>query len=174
MSSNNSGDGTAQHLVGAYEKMVQRAKGVLDQARSDALPTLRQLLETSKEKAVELGELTREEAEKVGEYLQRDIEDAANYLSYTGKGLGDWLNFDLDILEAKFREAFPAVVDHTRIELDRLAARAREADEIHTGQLVSPGTLRCTACEQPLHFGGTGHVPPCPKCHATIFTRVTN
>ncbi len=173
MRSNDGEEGAAQHLVAAYEKMVHRAKGVLDQARSDTLPSLRQLLETSKEKAVELGELTREEAEKVGDYLQRDIEDAANYLSYTGKGLGDWLNFDLDILEAKFKEAFPAVVDHTRIELDRLAARARAMEEIHTGQVVSPGTLCCTECEQELHFGGTGHVPPCPKCHASTFTRVT-
>lgn len=165
------GDKGEQRLVHGYERMLERSKAVLEGARKETVPHLHEVIEHAREKAVDLGELTREEAERIGDYLRRDLEDAAHYLSYTGRGLADWLNFDLDLVEARLAELFSKMVDHTRLSLEQLAAEARRCEEVHTGEIVSPGTLRCVNCEKHLHFHGTGHVPPCAKCHGTVFRR---
>jgi Na+/phosphate symporter len=160
-------------LVHGYEQMLERARSILEQAKTKTIPHLQQLIDEAQDKAVELGELSREEAERLGDYLRRDLEDAAQYLSYTGRSLADWLNFDLDLVEARLMELFAAMVDHTRLELDRLAEQARQTQELHTGEIASPGTLRCVRCEAELHFNRMGHIPPCGKCHGTVFQRLT-
>jgi len=160
-----------EHLPRAYEQMLERARGFLERTRRETLPTLRQSIDEARERAVELGELTREEADHVGEYLHRDLEEAAAYLSYTGKGLADWLHLDIAGIEARFYDSMSVMVDHTRLELDRLAAEARAADERRTGQLTGPGALECSACGRHLHFHESGHIPPCPDCRGTVFRR---
>jgi hypothetical protein len=165
------GQDDREKLERGYDKLGERAQEFLGQAKRGALPQLRQLIEQARDKAVELGELTREEAERIGEYLHRDVSDAAEYLSYTGKSLGDWLNFDLDLAETRVMEMFRTMADHTRLELDQIAERARRSQELHTGEIVSPGTLQCVECNRELHFRSTGHIPPCPACHQTVFRR---
>ena len=172
MTSGDSGSNETR-LTQAYERMIERTRTVLEHAKTDTLPHIRQMISTAQEKAVEVGELTREESERIGKYLHRDLHDAAEYLSYTGKSLGDWLNIDLDAAESKLLEMFSTVVDHTRLTLDELAAQARRAQELHTGEITGPGALRCKACGTELHFHAAGHVPPCPKCHATQFVRAS-
>lgn len=167
-------DDTTERLVQGYERMMERARGVVEQTRDEALPTVRQVIERAQDKAVELGELTREEAEKIGDYLGRDLKDAAEYLSHTGKGLAEWLHFDRGLVEAKAMEMFAQMVDQTRLELDRLAARARSAESLHTGEVTGPGTLECEACGHELRFQRTGHIPPCAGCHGTDFQRRSN
>lgn len=164
----------AERLVQGYERMMERARGVIEQTREEALPNLRQVIEHAQDKAVELGELTREEAEKIGDYLGRDLKDAAEYLSHTGKGIAEWLHFDRGLVEARLMELFSQMVDHTRVELDRIAERARSAESLHTGEVTGPGTLRCVACGHELRFQRTGHIPPCGACHGTAFQRRSN
>jgi len=162
-----------EKLVQAYDRMLERTRGLLERARRDALPDIRKTIDRAQEKAVELGELTLEEAERIGEYLNRDLHDAAEYLSYTGKGLADWLHFDPQMAEARLTEVFSTMVDHTRLELDRLAEAAKRSQELHTGEVVGPGTLACGACDGRINFRKSGHIPPCPKCRGTAFTRVS-
>lgn len=165
--------GTETRLSEGYGRMVERAKAALEHARKDALPQARHLIDELEDKAVELGELTREEAQRLGEYLHRDVQNAAEYLSYTGKSVGDWLNIDLDAAEARLMEMFALVVDRTRLEFDQLADRARRAQELHTGEIAAPGTLRCMQCQHELHLRSPGHIPPCAGCRGTVFQRVT-
>ena len=164
-------ESSKERLIRAYERMLERVKSSLDHARQDTLPALNEQLEAAKEKAIELGEISREEAEKIGDYLRRDLHDAAGFLNATKRGLADWLRFDLILVEDRLIELFSTMVDQTRLELDRLAERAAQAHELHTGQITSPGTIHCTACRQELHFHGTAHIPPCPKCHGSVFER---
>lgn len=144
---------------------------MMQRVRDEALPELKQRIEAAREKAIELGELSHEEAIKIGDWLKRDLHDAADFLAETGSELGNWLRFDIELLEDRLRDLLEETVDHTRIELEAFAERARHADEIHTGEVVSPGTLLCVECSQEIHLHGTSHVPPCPKCHATRFRR---
>ena len=135
-------------------------------------PKLQQGLDAAREKATELGELSLEEAEKIGNYLKRDVYDAAKYLaSDKADELKDWLRFDIQLVEERMAESFSLLVDKTTVELKQLADRAREVGEWHTGEITGPGALICKKCGEEIHFHKTGHIPPCPKCHATAYRR---
>jgi polyhydroxyalkanoate synthesis regulator phasin len=162
---------TLDHLTHAYEKMMERVGTLLEQAENDALPALRQTIAHAKDKAVELGELSREEAEKIGEYLIRDVQDAARYLADNEGDLGDWLQFDLQLIEQRLWDLFSRAADRTRLELQQLEADALALGEYHTGEVTGPGTLICSECSKTVHFHAPGRIPPCPKCHGTVFRR---
>ena len=160
-----------EKLVQAYNRMMERVKGLLEQAEKQTVMGLSHSIEAAKDKAVELGELSREEAERIGDYLQRDLEDAGEYLADSGEELGKWLQFDLKLVEERLWEAFTAAADQTKLALLELAQRAQRASEYHTGEVTSVGTLQCTECGELLHFHRTSHIPPCPQCHNTQFAR---
>ena len=95
---------TQEKLLKTYNEMREAVKTAWHEAEEKTLPTLKQALEKAEQKASDLGELSREEIHKLSDYLQRDIHDAAYALSDNGKQLADWLEFDLDLAEAKFGE----------------------------------------------------------------------
>jgi hypothetical protein len=167
-------------ISSGYHRMLERAKATIEGTEStestegSGLPRLQELIADARDKAVELGELTREEAERIGDYLRRDVTDAAQYLADSNKALKDWLSFDMELIEDRVLRMFSLMVDHTRLELDRLAMQAKEAESLHTGEVTAMGTLRCSSCGKELHFHGPGHIPPCPGCRGTRFQRVSH
>lgn len=162
-------EGLTGKLTEAYNLMLQRSREAMKNTQSG----VRKAVDTAMEKATELGELTREEAELVSIYVMRDLEDAAAFINTSGKELRDWLRFDLEVVENAVADLFTQMVDHTRLEMDKLEQRANAIGEWHTGEVVGIGTLRCKSCDELLHFHQTGHIPPCPKCHGTTFRRIS-
>jgi rubrerythrin len=160
-------------LPQAYGRMLERIRTALGRAENSTLPRLQEWIAEAKDRAVELGELTREEAEHVGDYLRRDVVDAADYLTETGRELKDWLRFDLALVEDRLHEVFSSMVDQTRLELDRLADEARNSDQLSTGEVTGFGTLRCLECGIEIEFTEPAGIPPCPRCGATRFVRVS-
>lgn len=158
-------------LSRAYHKMVSRVRSMLGEEEK-AKPEVPKGIEAAKQKAVELGELSQEEADQLGDYLQRDLEDAARYLTDTSKALSDWLMLDLELIEEQLLDAFSQVADKTRFELALWAEQARHAQDYHTGEIVGIGTFACLSCGERLHFHKAGRLPPCPKCHHTLFKRL--
>ncbi len=167
----NDKDINKEKLINAYNNMLSQLKEVWHDTEEKALPTLKEGLDVAKQKASELEELSREEADKIAGYIKRDLEEAGEFLSENGKQLKDWLKFDLEYAEIRLAEMFAGLADTTRIELDKIAERARKVGEWHTGEITSIGILRCKECGELLHFETTGHVPPCPKCHGTVFKK---
>ena len=158
------------HMVAAYEKMLERVHGMLDQAES-SVPALKQNLEQAREKAVELGELTREEAEKVSDYLERDMHDAAEFLANTGQEFRDWFRFDWQLVNQRLMDMFASVADQTSLAFRDLAERARQASLYYSEEITGPGTLICTRCAEVMHFSHVSRIPPCPSCHGKEFSR---
>lgn len=157
-------------LTEAYETMAERLAAAWEHAEN-GIHDLNEALRHAREQAVELDELTHEEAEEISSYLKRDLQDAGYYLKDSGRQLTDWLYMDLELIEDRMLELFSRAADKTRLELMQLEQRARRTEEYHTGEITSPGTLSCDQCGEVLHFQHTGHIPPCPKCKATRFTR---
>lgn len=159
------------HLLEAYEKMVERLVLQLQGLSDKAAPEVERRLTLAKQKAVELGELTVQEAEQIAGVLWKDLRSAGRHLASGGKELEEWLEFDANQVEARFLELFSSAADQTAIELLNLRERAWEAEHYQTGEVTGPGTLVCAACQQQVHFHAPGHVPPCPKCHGSLFAR---
>ncbi len=162
------------HLPSAYRQMLERARAAFGQAEHGAGRRLQDWIAEAKDRAVALGELSREEAERVGDYLRRDLVDAAEYLTQTGGELRDWLRFDLALVEDRLRELFAGMVDETRLELARIAEAARAADVLRTGEVTGFGTLRCIECGLEVEFKEPAGIPPCPRCGAGRFLRVSS
>ncbi len=161
-----------QKLTAAYDKMVERIHHLIETAEQKAIPTLEANLQKAQSQAIELKEITHEEAEKIAAYLRRDLHAAAGYLQETGKEFSTWFNFDIALIEDRIIDVFSSVADKTRLEQSRLEQQAQFAIEYHTGEITGIGTLVCNNCETHLHFKKTSRIPPCPKCHKTLFTRI--
>jgi len=161
----------SEKLSHAYDEFLHTAKEFIDVTEKEAQPAIQDAVEKTKEKMAEVTELTAEEIEKISNYVMRDLQDAARYIAFGERELGDWLRIDALYLEDKFMEAFSKMVDHTKMALNDIENKAFIASEWHTGEITSAGTLVCEKCGEILHFKKTGHVPPCPKCHHTVFVR---
>lgn len=162
---------TRKRLTEAYNRMLERVREVADETTGEALPAIQKGVDKARETAVELGELTREEAEKIGAWLKRDLQDAGHYLSETGHELGDWLRFDLGLIEDRLVDLLTGLADKTALEWMQLDEQFRETVEYRSGEVTGPGTLICKSCGQAIHFHDTAHIPPCPKCHSSQFRR---
>ena len=157
-----------KHLADAYDHMLDQLSEIFTQdGMFDAV-------EKSAEKASELVELSREEVDKVADYLRRDLHDAATFMAESGRQLGDWLHFDMALVEKEVIARFANAADRTKLELDQLNYDLEAALHYKTGQITGIGTLECESCGHTLHFHKTGRIPPCPKCYATQFVRATN
>jgi hypothetical protein len=155
----------------AYERMLERAMEGFRKAGQKTGPALHRLVDKSRDKAVELEELSREEAEKLAEYVKRDLTDAAEHLAETGDELKEWLGFESRLIESELFDLFMRAADKTTVELLELKEQAKRASSYHTGEVTGLGTLVCEECGEKLHFHKPGRIPPCPKCHATVFRR---
>lgn len=150
----------------AYELLLEKALQKMHQ--SGAL--LSHVIDEIHGDTLALIKFGEDEAVMLKGYIKRDLIDAARYMDKTGKGLKDWLGFDLALIEHEFWERFSAAADKTVIELLEIKLQA-EIAEYHTGELSGLGTLICDQCGEKLHFHKPGHIPPCPKCNSTHYHR---
>jgi len=157
-------------LLSGYQRMMIRVKDMWTHAAHD---DLHQYIDAATEKAVELEELSREEAERIGDYLRRDLNDAAEFIANTEQSLGDWMRFDLELIEARLLDAFSIMVDQTHASLDNLAEQARLAVEWQSGEITGPGTLYCENCGQEFNFHRPSYILPCANCGGILFKRYT-
>ncbi|MEY3218806.1 MAG: hypothetical protein RIT27_163 [Pseudomonadota bacterium] len=150
----------------AYQSMMQHLRDLTH------WKSLRDQLDQAVEKVVTLEELTREEADKISDYIQRDVEDAAKFIVETRQDLAAWLRFDINLLEEKLLEMFKHAVDHTQLELNKLADQAEIATHWHSSEIIGLGTLQCEQCGKLLHFQKPAKIPLCPQCQHNQFSRL--
>jgi hypothetical protein len=161
-----------EKLVHAYNAMMLRVSQTLSHATDAVGPKIRQAIEAAEEKAVELGELTREEALKIGDYLRRDLQDAGEHLANPeGKALGEWLRFDIDLIEAELLDKLLSVADQAKLDMLHFEEQLIEAREYQAGEITGPGTLVCETCGEVQQFHKAAHILPCPKCHGSSYIR---
>lgn len=160
-------------LVGAYHRMLGWIKDFAEEAEVEFGPKINYAIDAAKEKISELGELTREEAEHVADYIRRDLHDAAVYLETEGKDLGDWLKFDIELVEDRLSELMSQTINTASIELQQLSERAKQENLWYKGEVTGPGSFICEHCEQPLSFYHIQDIPACPNCGNGIFRRIS-
>ena len=155
----------------AYELLLEDAIEEARKIEGKTGPALHHAIDEAHIKAGKLEELTTEEAEKLAGYLKRDLIDAARYIKESSEDFKTWFGFDVGLIKNRLRELFTQAADQTTVELAKLK---EQASEYHTGEITGPGTLCCNGCGELLHFHRPGHIPPCPKCHGTVFRRETS
>jgi predicted RNA-binding Zn-ribbon protein involved in translation (DUF1610 family) len=162
---------TREKWLAAYDDMMVRVKTAIEEAEESTLPALRRYIQNARDTAVELEELTREEAEKIAYFLERDLEDAGRHLADSGHELGDWLRFDIGLIEDRLLDALSKAADHTRLEMLQFERDLREGPPYNAGEIAGPGTLVCDSCGGMIRFHATGYIPNCPECGHTVYHR---
>jgi predicted RNA-binding Zn-ribbon protein involved in translation (DUF1610 family) len=144
---------TRDKWLRAYDDMMVRVKTAIEEAEEQALPAIRHHIARARDTAVELGELTRDEAERIAYFL------------------GDWLRFDIGLIEDRLLDALLKVADHTRLDMLQFERDLREGPRYNAGEITGPGTLECASCGAVIRFHATGYIPDCPSCGHTVFRR---
>jgi predicted RNA-binding Zn-ribbon protein involved in translation (DUF1610 family) len=162
---------TREKWLRAYDDMMVRVKTAIEEAEESTLPAIKGHIARARDTAVELEELTRDEAERIAYFLERDLEDAGRHLAESGHELGDWLRFDIGLIEDRLLEALLKVADHTRLDMLQFERDLREGPPYNAGEITGPGTLECVSCGAVIRFHATGYIPACPSCGHTVFRR---
>jgi len=156
-------------LVNGYNTMLDKLSEWTEKADETAGPMIINGVKETEEFLAELQEWSKEEIDLISRYVKRDLHDAASKMENQNKSFKEWLEFDLDQVEEKLLSVFSNMTDKTRQELEHLK---ETANEWHTGEVTSIGTLVCTNCGKELHFHKSGRIPPCSSCSHTQFKRV--
>jgi len=160
-----------ERLVQAYDVMMKRVEHGLATATAGSETVLAHALYAAHRTAVDLGELTREEADKVHEFVSRDLYNAGQQLAVGEREVADRLRLGTLSVEKALLERFARLAQAAELELRHLDKARRRLAEWHTGEVTGIGVLRCRHCGELLHFERTGRIPPCPRCHASVFER---
>ena len=163
---------TSERITDGYDRMLQRAEHTLRAATTRSEAALGQALDAAREMAIELGELTREEAEKVHEFVTRDLYDLGRFMAMEEREVADWLRLGTLVVENELLERVSVLAREAKLELKHFEKAKRRFDEWHTGEVTTIGILRCRHCGELVQFRHTARIPPCPKCHASVYERV--
>ncbi len=165
----NSSERVSDKLVNGYNIMVDKLSEWTEKADETAGPMIINGVKEAEEFMAQLENWSKEEIDLISRYVKRDLHDAASKMEVENKNFQQWLEFDLHQVEEKLLAVFSSMADQTRLELDHLKEMA---NEWHTGEVTSMGTLVCKQCGKEMHFHKAGRIPPCPSCYHTHFKRV--
>lgn len=164
----NSFEDVTDKLVDGYNTMLDKLSEWTEKADEKAGPMIINGVKDTEEFLTELQQWSKEEVDLISRYVKRDLHDAASKMESNNQSFKEWLEFDLHQVEDKLLSVFSNMADKTREELTHLEDMA---NEWHTGEVTSIGTLVCTNCSKELHFRKAGRIPPCPSCSHTEFKR---
>ncbi len=151
-----------QEEIGLYEKLASRTADLLEEGKK----TFDEALKKAKDELASAGDFSREQTDKLGEFVRRDLkENAEKAKDAVVKAV------EPQRLAAGVQSAFSRILTSTAETLTELAAKSEKHLEYKTGEVTSPGTLTCKECETEMHMTKTTRIPPCPKCHKTLFRK---
>ncbi len=148
--------------VSLYENLASHTADILEGGKK----TFDEALKKAKEELSAAGDFSREQADKLGEYVRRDLKENADKAKEAVKKA-----VEPQRLAAGVQSAFSRILTSAAETLTELAERSEKSLEYKTGEITSQGTLTCKECDAEMHMTKTTRIPPCPKCHKTIFRK---
>ena len=159
-------------LAKAFDHMVEQVGDALHDAEEALAPTVDEMVHNAQVLTREIYALTQEEVEMLGDTLRRDLHKANEYVSQEGKELRDWFNFDLELIEDRFGELIARAADKTWLEFRQFGGEDYQASIYRSGEVCTPGTFSCRACDNQIQLSRSATLPPCPVCDRREFFRV--
>ncbi len=154
-----------QEDVSLYEKIISRTEELLVSGRKN----LDEALKKAGDELSSAGNFTRERAEKVSAFVKRDIQH-----TFDGAGKGkDSVKQAVDPkrVAAGAQSIFSRILSNAAETLTDWAKKTEQQLEYKTGEITSPGTLTCKECGEEIQMKKTAKIPPCPKCHHTVYRK---
>ncbi|WP_321371154.1 hypothetical protein [uncultured Desulfuromusa sp.] len=154
-----------QEDVTIYKRIVSRTEELLENGRKN----LDDALKKAGDELSSAGTFTRDQAEKISAYVKRDLQHA---FESAGKGKDNIKEaVDPKRIAVGAQSFFSKILLNTAETLNEWAKKSEQNLEYKTGEVTSPGALTCKACGEEIHMKKTGRIPPCPKCHSTLYRK---
>ncbi len=154
-----------QEEISLYARIVSRTEELMESGRKN----LDEALKKASEDLTSAGDFTREQSERIAGYVKRDLGHAADHVSKTTESIKGAVTPQR--LAVGAQSLFARILTTTAEQLQEWAQKAEAQLEFKTGEITSPGTLTCKNCQEELHMKRTARIPPCPKCHKTVFRK---
>jgi len=153
--------------IGHYEKMARRVKELIEETKEKTSSTVGAAIEKAKEEMVVAGEFTHERGERLKAFMERDLQVTSRFASQAGSAAKEVL--EPHRVAAGLQSTLATILETVGEKFEEWG-RKLEADlDFKTGEITTPGTLRCKKCGATVQMKHTGHIPPCPKCTASEF-----
>lgn len=154
-----------QEEIGFYERMTKRTSELLQ----DGKKTFEEALKKAGEELGHAGEFSSEQADKVKAWVRRDFALMGEHAKTARESFKQAV--EPHRVAAGAQSAFSWILSATAETLSSWAEKTEKQLEYKTGEITSPGTLTCKACEAEMHLKSNVRIPPCPKCHKTLFRK---
>ncbi len=151
--------------VHLYQKMADRAAEIYKEGRK----TIDEALKKAGDEITAGGDFTREQADKIGAYVRRDLSEVGRKLKQSRDTV--ITAAEPHRLAAGVQSGLAKLLTTAADVLSDIADRSEKVLEFHTGEVTSPGTLTCKACNKEMRLKSTVRIPPCPSCHKTSFRK---
>jgi hypothetical protein len=148
--------------VSFYEKMAERTAELLEEGRK----TLDEALKKAKDELSRAGGFTSEQADRVAEWIARDVRQSAEMAAQAVRQA-----VEPQRVAAGAQSLLARILTGTADALNDLAQKAEQTLEFKTGEVTSAGSLTCKECGAEMHMKQTARIPPCAKCHKTLFRK---
>lgn len=156
-------------LASLYARCLEEIQRLLGHTTVLTAETFRTLAYTVRDKLAQTGMAHQEDLQRVIDTLiqhWREVRD--------GQTQG-WQDFYTPETVRVFTEQGVALLAHFAGTMKTLAGEVeshlqREL-EYHTGSVVGAGNFFCLQCDKEIRKVKTGPLPPCSRCHGTVFRR---
>jgi len=156
-------------VIEQYDKLANKFNELYFKGKARGYESMEVALEKANEHLTTIGEFSAEQGEELKKYLARDLDQTIESAHQLGEEAKVKLNPSR--LSAGALASLVNVLELSTNALQKLTAKTKEQMTYSTGEVASAGTFTCQSCDQKLQLKATGHIPPCPKCHATHFTK---
>jgi rubrerythrin len=153
-----------------YTDLYDELMAKLYETMDDTLHSIADAMLLAKQQMADIGGYSQNEINRVAEFVLRDLHSAAGD-THRGE-LGEWLKFDIGLVENFALDAFWSLADKARVQLTALQWQADLPREYQAGEIASPGTFICQQCGKTIAFKSTSSIPSCPACNHGYFSRV--
>jgi len=151
--------------IGLYQKLAGQVADILQTGRK----SVDEALKKASEEVSSGGDYTREQAEKIGSYLRRDLTEVGKKAQQARDSVASVV--EPRRVAAGVQSGISKLLGSAAHLLSDLAGKSEKVLEYKTGEVTSPGTLKCKECGREMHFKSTVKIPPCPACHKTVFRK---
>ena len=156
-------------LAQQYDKLAGKFNELYLTGKERGRDAMTVALDKAHEQMSTLGEFSAEHGAEFKKYMARDLDQTMADAQQLGDAAKE--RFNPGRLGAGALASLAAMLESTGNALQSLGEKTREKLTYKTGEMTSAGTLTCEACGEAIHLKETGHVPPCPKCNATLFNK---
>lgn len=163
-------DKTSQDsLASLYERCLEEIRRRLDQTTTLSAETLQSVAHAVQESLAKAREVRQEDLQQVIDTIVRHWQQVLTHSEQVQQ-------------EHPSSDAMQALAEHGVSLLAHLAgtvktlageveSRLQRELEYRTGTVVGVGNFFCTQCDKDIRKSKPGPLPPCSRCHGTVFRR---